>query len=260
MLKNTVIQTLIFIIGLILFIDGLYLIALGRLGIGTILPFVIGLIFCIQILFGKQINHFLQHHLKLQRLWKFGWILFSIWLFSLFIFFGFLKYTSQQNIPHHKIDAIIVLGSGLINGEPSPILTSRLDRAAELAHSNPDALVVLTGGLGFMEKETEAEVMAGYLKATHALTNTLALEDQSTSTELNLKNSQHILTQYGLSQSSDIAIVTSDFHTIRAQAIAKKQGYQQSFSVSAETPLMTRYNAWLREYFAYLSGWVLQEY
>ncbi|MFX8461890.1 YdcF family protein, partial [Acinetobacter baumannii] len=32
------------------------------------------------------------------------------------------------------------------------------------------------------------------------------------------------------------------------------------YMVAAETPLITRYNAWLREYFAYASGWLLNEY
>ena len=59
---------------------------------------------------------------------------------------------------------------------------------------------------------------------------------------------------------SKIAIVTSDFHTLRAGAIAKKQGYRNFITVGAGTPITTRYNAWLREYFAYLSGWVLGEY
>ena len=30
--------------------------------------------------------------------------------------------------------------------------------------------------------------------------------------------------------------------------------------ISAETPLNIRYNAWLREYFAFVSGWLLREY
>ena len=30
--------------------------------------------------------------------------------------------------------------------------------------------------------------------------------------------------------------------------------------VSAPTPLLIRYNAWLREYFAFISGWLLDEY
>lgn len=260
MLKHTAVKILIFLIGLILLIDGLYLITQNRLGLGTFLPIVIGLVLCIQVLCQKRIDQFLQKHPQLKLLWKFGWALFTVWLLTLLLFFSFLKYKSQQSHGHHHIDAIIVLGSGLIKGEPSPILASRLDRAAVIAQENPKALVILTGGLGFKEKYTEAEAMARYLKTQHALTNTLALEDQSTSTALNLKNSQNILKQHGLSLNSDIAIVTSDFHTIRAHAIAEKQGYKHSFTISAETPLMTRYNTWLREYFAYVSGWILQEY
>lgn len=69
-----------------------------------------------------------------------------------------------------------------------------------------------------------------------------------------------ILEQQGLNQHATLAIVTSDFHTLRAAAIARKQGYDHFQMISAPTPLSTRYNAWLREYFAYISGWVLKEY
>ena len=53
--------------------------------------------------------------------------------------------------------------------------------------------------------------------------------------------------------------MTSDFHIPRAIAIPKT-GLYQVYGVAAETPLATRYNAWLREYFAYASGWLLNEY
>jgi uncharacterized SAM-binding protein YcdF (DUF218 family) len=86
------------------------------------------------------------------------------------------------------------------------------------------------------------------------------LEDKSTSTDLNLLNSKTILKYKNIPLSAPIAIVTSDFHTLRAAAIAKKLGYQNVIMNSAETPLNTRYNAWLREYFAFISGWILQEY
>ncbi|HAV3727992.1 TPA: YdcF family protein, partial [Acinetobacter baumannii] len=69
-----------------------------------------------------------------------------------------------------------------------------------------------------------------------------------------------LLEQAHINVNQPIAIVTSDFHTPRAAAIAKKQGYTQVYMVAAETPLITRYNAWLREYFAYASGWLLNEY
>ena len=63
-----------------------------------------------------------------------------------------------------------------------------------------------------------------------------------------------------LQSSQPIIIVTSDFHTPRAAAIAKKQGYSNFTMLGSTTPISTRYNAWLREYFAYVSGWLLNEY
>jgi uncharacterized SAM-binding protein YcdF (DUF218 family) len=56
-----------------------------------------------------------------------------------------------------------------------------------------------------------------------------------------------------------VAVVTSDFHTLRAQRIARKVGYTRTISVPAPTPLYIRYNAWLREYFATASSWLLRE-
>jgi uncharacterized SAM-binding protein YcdF (DUF218 family) len=56
-----------------------------------------------------------------------------------------------------------------------------------------------------------------------------------------------------------VAVVTSDFHTLRAQRIARKMGYTRAVPVAAPTPLYIRYNAWLREYFAMASSWVLRE-
>ena len=103
--------------------------------------------------------------------------------------------------------------------------------------------------------------MSRYLEQKyHIARDQMILEDKSTSTELNLKNSKPLLEQHHFTLDQPIAIVTSDFHIPRAVAIAKKQGYTQVYGVAAETPLATRYNAWLREYFAYASGWLLNEY
>ena len=103
--------------------------------------------------------------------------------------------------------------------------------------------------------------MAQYLTDHYQIVTTRILkEQQSTSTALNLANSAQLLAQHGINKNTTIAIVTSDFHTLRAAAIAKKQGYKHVIMVNAPTPLATRYNAWLREYFAYISGAVLAEY
>ena len=77
---------------------------------------------------------------------------------------------------------------------------------------------------------------------------------------MSVPSGNRVLKYQNIPLSAPIAIVTSDFHTLRAAAIAKKLGYQNVIMSSAETPLNTRYNAWLREYFAFISGWILQEY
>ena len=119
----------------------------------------------------------------------------------------------------------------------------------------------MTGGLGFKEQITEAEVMSAYLQKQHQIDpSRILLEDQSTSTQQNLRNAQPLLKAHQISLNQPIVIATSDFHILRAKAIAKHQGYQQILSISAPTPLYIRYNSWLREYFAFMSGWLLNEY
>ena len=182
-------------------------------------------------------------------------------MISLGYFFSFIKENKDTSDHIPLVKAIIVLGSGVENGKPSTILAKRLDTAAPLALKQQQAQVVLTGGLDFSEKESEALVMSRYLEQKyHIAKDQIILEDKSTSTELNLKNSKPLLEQHQITLDQPIAIVTSDFHIPRAVAIAKKQGYTQVYGVAAETPLTTRYNAWLREYFAYASGWLLNEY
>ena len=60
--------------------------------------------------------------------------------------------------------------------------------------------------------------------------------------------------------SQPIAIVSSDFHLWRALRTAQQQGYTQAIGVAAPTPRLTRFNGWLREYFAVASSWALGEW
>lgn len=254
-------RTLLFIFAALLFADGLLLILHKKWHLGTLLPVLIGFICGLYALFMAEIHQYLSDRMALKKLWIVCWSLFCVWLVSVLAFFAYLHTQIQHADPTHKIEAIIVLGSGVIQGQPSPTLALRLDRAAQVSEKFPNALIIVSGGQDFGEVNTEADVMSAYLHKQHHISpDKIALEDQSTSTELNLKNSQPILKDHRLSLNSSIAVVTSDFHTLRSNAIAQNQGYTQLSMISAPTPLMTRYNAWLREYFAYLSGWLLNEY
>ena len=249
------------IFGCILFCDGLFLMWQNKIHLGTLLPLLLGFLLLTYAIFYRAIQRFLTQKVQLKALYQWGWGGFLLWLISVAVFFAYIHQHTQQQNTEQTVHAIIILGSGIQNGQPSPTLAKRLDKGAELAQQQTKAILIVTGGIGYTEKETEAEIMAKYLYQQYNIPlQRIYLEDKSTSTELNLFNSKTILKDQKIPLSAPIAIVTSDFHTLRAAAIAKKLGYQNIIMSSAETPLNTRYNAWLREYFAFISGWVLQEY
>ncbi|KGT48350.1 YdcF family protein [Acinetobacter sp. HR7] len=247
--------------GLLLIADSMWLLAHDKIHLGILLPLVIGIMLILYALFFYHFQQWQQKTRFRSNLWKLMWAGFLTWVASVVIFFGFIASNINSDNIQQPTKAILVLGSGIENGKPSPILQKRLDAAAHYAQHHPKPLIIMTGGLGFQEKYTEAEVMQAYFKKTYpTIYNPIALEAQSTSTELNLRNSKTILKQHQIQLSDPITIVTSDFHSIRARAIAQHQGYSNVINISAETPLYIRYNAWLREYFAFLSGWLLNEY
>jgi uncharacterized SAM-binding protein YcdF (DUF218 family) len=254
-------RVLLFAFGFLLIVDGLWLLSLDKIHLGIVLPIFIGLIFMMTAIFYGAIQRFLAQHPKLHSFWRVSWASFWLWLISLAGFFAYLQYSSQQSASIPKVRAIIVLGSGIENGQPSPTLKARLDAAVPAAQQNPQAAIIMTGGYGRHEKVSEAAVMWQYmLQAHHLPAQRIYLEDQSTSTALNLANSKAVLAQLHIRADQPVAIVSSDFHLSRAAAIAKHEGYSHIYTISAPTPLYIRYNSWLREYFAFLSGWLLNEY
>ncbi|OLF36935.1 hypothetical protein BTW00_04910 [Psychrobacter sp. C 20.9] len=251
-------RVLLTVIGAILIIDCVTLMAVDKVNFGTVLPFLIGVVFV-----GHGLGaHSIAKNPLLRRIWYGLWLAFGLWLASFLLF----VYSLQQQIAQGKqylppVAAIIVLGSGTVDGKPTPTLASRLDTAATLIEQQPQALIITSGGVGYEHTRSEADIMATYLQQAHDIPlDRIYQEGKSTSTEENLAYSQIILEQHGIDKEVPIAIVTSDFHTIRAAAIALHQGYTQPITLASPTPLSIRYNAWFREYFAFGSGWLLQEY
>ena len=255
-------RTILTATGLVIIVDCVILMAVGKINFGSVVPFLLGSVFVAHGLFWQAIRKFVSRHRWLNRLWYALWGLFILWFISFVIFI----YSLQQQIklsqqPTPIVAAIIVLGSGTVAGKPTPTLAKRLDTAVPLIKSQPNAVVITSGGVGFQRTRSEADIMATYLHEAHGIEfERILQEGRSTSTEENLANSQAILEAKGLSIADPIAIITSDFHTIRAASIAKHQGYQQAITVASPTPLSIRYNAWFREYFAFVSGWLLGEY
>ena len=152
------------------------------------------------------------------------------------------------------IKTILVLGSRINqNKKPAKITQERLDAALLLAKNNPQAKIIVSGAKGADEPVSEAFSMKNYLITHHISADRIISEDKAGDTAENIAYSKKYF-------DGKTVIVTSDFHSPRARAIARHQGYQQVISLSASTPQNVRYNSWLREYFALISGWLLNEY
>jgi uncharacterized SAM-binding protein YcdF (DUF218 family) len=248
--------------GLGLLADSLFVMSHRVFHFGVAVPLVLG---AALLVLGWQLNRLkgrIAADSRCGALWRWAWIVFFAWLATVLVFFTAIA--GRDSPPASASDtpaAIIVLGSGTRDGKASPVLAARLDTAFDRARANPSALVVVSGGVDFNETRSEAQVMGDYLRAKGLAPSRITQEEKSTSTEENLRFSRLVMQDAGVSvERARVELVTSDFHIMRSRWIAERVGYKDVGAVGAPTPLYVRYNAWLREYFAVISGFLLREY
>lgn len=150
-----------------------------------------------------------------------------------FLSFGFAAYLLYSALyqaivrgSSREVDAVVVLGSGLIDGRVPPLLASRLDRghevfeAAVLAGRRP--VLVASGGQGADEPRAEAAAMADYLVERGVPSGSVVTEDASRTTEENLANTARLLAGRGVT--GEVAVVTNNFHAFRAALLMRRTG------------------------------------
>lgn len=148
---------------------------------------------------------------------------------------------------------VIVLGCK-VNGErPSLMLVERLEAAYDYLIENPNSVCILSGGQGNDEDISEAECMYRYLTGKGISSERLYKEERSTSTRENLIYSKEILETYGLS--TNITIVTNEFHEYRAGRIARSLGLEYS-AVPARTAWWLFPTYYVRELYGILYEWI----
>lgn len=166
------------------------------------------------------------------------------------------------------LDYVIVLGAAVKKGGVSKILKLRLDKAAEYAFQNPDTVLVLSGGRGAGEPETEAVAMQAYLRQCGVPENQILLEDRSRNTTENIAYSRLLIearkprtperqllapgTKAGEASPVAVGLLTSNFHLYRTMKIAEKQGMEDLKGIAAGSDRILFIHFCFRDCFAIL--------
>ena len=182
-------------------------------------------------------------------------VLIALTAVSMAVIFGAMGYISVQGkdsamTPDETPDFIVVLGAQVQGDGPSLTLKKRLDKALEFLQAHPDRTVIVSGGQGPDEADTEASVMARYLIEHGADASRIIEEDKASNTRENLLFSAKLAEAAGL-DTSRVLIVTSDFHMCRAKYIARTLSMEPYGQASDTWPWILKVNYTLREVFAF---------
>jgi uncharacterized SAM-binding protein YcdF (DUF218 family) len=135
------------------------------------------------------------------------------------------------------VDAIVVLGAGVSNGEPSPVFRSRIDHGIWLYDNGYGKKLIFTGGKRSNSHETDAAVARRYAENQGVFPQDILVETQSRTTEENIANAKLVARRAGL---RSLIIVSDPLHMKRAMLIA---GDQHLKAYSSPTP-KSRYLGW----------------
>lgn len=133
--------------------------------------------------------------------------------------------------------AAVVLGAAQYNGEPSPVLRSRLDEAASLYENGHVDLVVVTGGRQEADITTEAKTGYDYLREAGIPDDRIRLEVQGASTYESLAATARFLQTEGV---SDVVLVTDRYHAKRSLLVAEEVGLEPVVSLTPRAPSLDR--------------------
>lgn len=238
-IKNKKVRIVFLILGVILLINGVLATVLASLTLGVILTYAVGLLL---ILLGLHIDVLSSRPGIIVKTMLLA-IIVLLFLYSTFVYI----YGGNDNVTYEE-DAVIVLGTTVNGDQPSSDLKSRLDAALEYHKQNSDAIIIVTGGQGTEENDTEASVMAKYLVDAGLPSDIIKKESRATSTAENFEYSAEILENLRLSESADesshdtpknasnVAYITNDFHIFRAGILAKDDGFDDLTHIHGDTP------------------------
>ncbi|MBQ3137761.1 MAG: YdcF family protein [Clostridia bacterium] len=146
-------------------------------------------------------------------------------------------------------DFLLILGCRVRGDEAEETLRMRAVKAAEYMREHPHTVAIACGGIVHEDQNiSEAQAIEEILISEGTEKERIIREDKSTTTVENFKNAKKII---GDPEGQRIALLSSDFHLMRAKLIAKKAGLDCQ-TVSAPSPKKEKAKNYVREFFAFV--------
>ena len=175
-----------------------------------------------------------------------------------YLFVAFANFLTASMLYYFKPikydqDVLIVLGSGLINGDKvGRLLANRIlaaikfsDKQLHLTGRRP--LIIFSGGQGNNESLSEGLAMQKWAQNNGYDTSETLIESQSRNTYQNLLFSSQLMPN----QVQHVLIVSNSYHIFRAVMLARYFGFEYQ-GLGGKTPLYFIPNALVREFVAVL--------
>ncbi|MDP3995527.1 MAG: YdcF family protein [bacterium] len=147
-----------------------------------------------------------------------------------------------------QADAIVVLGAAQWSGEPSPVFQARLDHANTLYNANHAPVIIVVGGVGEGETESEAAVGARYLQNRGVPLDALLIEPTGRTTRESLQSVASSMDESGMHTA---LLVSHDFHGIRLARMAKDIGMSAVVSAVPTKNVLSKARYAMRETVVY---------
>ncbi len=145
-----------------------------------------------------------------------------------------------------KKDFLLILGCRVRENEAEETLRMRAERAADYLKEYPDTVAIACGGIVHSDQYiSEAQAIEEILISKGIEKKRIIREDKSTTTVENFRNAKKII---GDGEHS-LALLSSDFHLMRANLITKKAGLICE-TVSAPSPKKEKAKNYIREFLA----------
>ena len=118
---------------------------------------------------------------------------------------------------YNHADYLIIYGCHL-----KPLLDERLKHALDIINKCDVKKIVLTGGVGVHGDFNESEYMYNYLIENGIDKDSILIENKSTTTEENNINILNMLNMNGITEKTNVVLVTQELHMIRLMIHWKK--------------------------------------